>query len=322
VGWRQLQSNAAPKENENFMSVHKTSLSTLPSVRQLRALAAIYHTGSVSAAAQQLALTQPAVTVLLRELEARLGLKLFDRSTRNLRRTDAAAQAIGYAERALAELEGMASTMAQPAGAHEGRFRIAATAAIAQLMLPPAMRRFLLLHPRVKVEINECAPGDFVEAVLMERVDFGVGTLEAPVAGLREEVLVREPLVAAALESAQFKKGSPMTWKQLSALPLITVRSGYGVRGRIEAAAKETGVTLRIEHEVSLLSTAVALAANGLGVVVAPLSVVAHEARVVTRKLTRPTVERVIGIVCKRDRSLSPAAQAFAQLLREGVIGS
>jgi hypothetical protein len=55
--------------------------------------------------------------------------------------------------------------------------------------------------------------------------------------GLREEVLIRETLVAAALRSSAFPGGISMTWKQLSALPLVTVRSGYGTRGRIEAAA-------------------------------------------------------------------------------------
>jgi DNA-binding transcriptional LysR family regulator len=301
------------------MSIHKKPLSLLPSVRQLRALVAVYYTGSVSAAAQQLALTQPAVTVLIRELEEKLGLKLFDRSTRTLRRTEAAVQAIGVAERALAELDAMSTSMAQLSDAHKGRVRVAATAVVAQALLPPAMLELGRLHPGIKVEIHEVAPGDFVEAVTAERADFGIGTLEAPVAGLREEVLLRETLVAAALESADFPRDVPMTWKQLGDLPLVTVRSGYGVRGRIEAAAMEAGVTLRIEHEVSLLGTAVALAVNGLGVVVVPPSIVAHEPRLVTRRLKRPTVERVIGVICKRDRSLSPAAETLLQVLRAEV---
>ena len=131
---------------------------TLPSVRQLRAFVAVYHTGQVSAAAQQLALTQPAVTVLLRELEGKLGLKLFDRSTRSLRRTEAAAEAIGFAERALAELEALGASMAELAGARRGRVRIAATSTVAQTLLPPVMRRFLDTHPEVAVEIEDVAP--------------------------------------------------------------------------------------------------------------------------------------------------------------------
>ena len=59
------------------MAIHKQPLSSLPSVRQLRAFVAVYHTASVSAAAQELSLAQPAVTMLLRELETKLGLSLF-----------------------------------------------------------------------------------------------------------------------------------------------------------------------------------------------------------------------------------------------------
>lgn len=299
------------------MKIHKQPLSALPSVRQLRALVAVYYTGSVSEAAQSLAVTQPAVTVLIRELEEKLGVKLFDRTTRALRRTDAAAQAIGYAERALAEMEGLTASMTQLSQGREGRVRVAATAAVAQSVLPPAMRRFADVSPGVRVEIEEVAPRDFVETVMAERIDFGVGTVESPVSGLHEEVLTREPLVAAAVAAEDFPAGTPMTWKQLGAFPLVTVRSGYGVRARIEAAAREAGVPLRIEHEVSLLGTAVALAAHGLGVVVAPPSIIAPERRLVTRRLTRPTVERTTGILSKRDRSRSPAAQAFILALRE-----
>ena len=96
------------------MAIHKNPahLGSLPSVRQLRAFVAVYDSGQLSAAAEALSLTQPAVTVLLRELEARLGVRLFDRSTRSLRRTEAAAEAIGHARRALAEMQALSGGMA------------------------------------------------------------------------------------------------------------------------------------------------------------------------------------------------------------------
>lgn len=299
------------------MSIHKQTLSVLPSVRQLRAFVAVYHTGSISEAAHDLSLTQPAVTILLRELEGKLGIRLFDRSTRSIRRTDAAIRAIGYAQRALGEMEGLVTSMSELAGLHAGHVRVVATAAIAQFVLPPVMRRFLDGHPGISLQIDEVAPAEFVGAIENSQVDFGVGTLEAPVAGLHEDVLIRESLVAAALPSSKFPAGTPITWKQLSALPLVTVRSGYGIRGLIEATAHEVGVTLRIEHEVSLLSTAVALAGNGLGVVVAPPSIVAHDPSLVVRRLIRPTIERVIGVQSKLGRSTSPAAEAFLQVLKQ-----
>lgn len=303
------------------MPIHKKPLSvrTLPSVRQLRAFVAVYHSGQISAAADQLALTQPAVTMLLRELEDKLGVKLFDRSTRALRRTEAALEAIGYAERALAELEAMGASMAELAGARRGRVRIAATSTVAQTLLPPLLRRFLDAHPDVKVEIEDVAPTGFVEALLLERVDFGIGTLEAPVPGLREDVFLRDSLAAVALAGPAFRADKPITWKQLAALPLITVKAGYGVRGRIDAAALEAGVQLQIAHEVSLLTTAIAMAASGLGVAVVPASLLAHGAdpRLVARKIMRPHVERNTAVVYRAERSLSPAAAAFVAVLKE-----
>ena len=289
----------------------------LPSVRQLRAFAAVYHTGQVSAAAERLALTQPAVTVLLREFEERLGVKLFDRSTRSLHRTEAATEAIGYVERALLELEGLGASMADLAHARRGRVGIATTAIIAQTLLPPMLRRYLDLHPAVRVEVQDVAPTNFLDTVLAGRVDFGIGTLEAPVPGLREQIFLRDTLIAAAPAAPGFPAGRPITWKQLATLPLVTVKSGYGVRRRIEAAAQSAGVQLQIAHEVSLLSTALAMAASGLGVAVVPGSLLQYgtHGQLVARRLVRPSVERHTAVVHLQGRSLAPPAQAFVDLL-------
>lgn len=293
------------------------SLRDAPSIRQLRAFVAVYHSGQVSAAARQLALTQPAVTVLLRELEERLRIKLFDRSTRVLRRTDAASEAIGYAERALAELEALGASMANLAGANRGRVRIAATSTVAQTLLPSLMRSFLDAHPEVQLELEDVAPAEFIETLLRDRVDLGIGTLEGSrVSGLREHVFLQDCIAAVGLASPAFAADTAITWKQLAALPLISVKPGYGFRRLVDEAAESAGVKLRFVYEVSLLITAVSLAASGLGVAVIPSSIAGYGGHtgLVARKLTRPTVDRYTAVVHRSDRSLSPTARAFADL--------
>ena len=303
------------------MAIHKKTarLSGLPSVRQLRAFVTVYDSGQLSAAAEVLSLTQPAVTVLLRELESRLGVRLFDRSTRSLRPTQAATEAIGYARRALGEMEALGGNMAALARGERGRLRIAATSTVAQTLLPGAMRRYLDRFPQIQLQIDDCAPAEFASRVLSEQVDFGLGTLEGPTAGLEQRVVLRDHLAAVALAGPGFVAGRPISWKQLAQRPVITVLPGYGVRRRIDAAAREAGVSLQIAHEVSLLTTAVAMAAAGLGVAVVPGSVFApaQHPQLVARRLVRPLVERDTAVVFKSGRSLSPAAQAFADLLAQ-----
>jgi len=300
------------------MAIHKkfSSLRELPTIRQLRAFVAIYRSGHISAAAEMLSLTQPAITVLLRELEEKLGVRLFDRTTRSLRRTDAALEAFVYAERVLGDLEEMSANLADFAGSRRGRLQIAATSTLAQTLLPPAIQRFCAAHPNVKVGIDDCSPSEFVERIASERVTFGVGTLEAPIPGFEERVFLEDPLVAVA-GSAFFSHRRALSWKQLAALPLIALKPGYGVRRSIDRAALQAGVVLRIEHEVALLSTALAMAAHDLGVAVVPGSVLAHTpfAQLNARRMVQPSVTRDTAIICKRDRSLSPAALAFIEVL-------
>ena len=263
-----------------------------------------------------LSVTQPAVTVLLRQIEECLGVRLFDRSTRALRRTDAAHEAYGFARRALAELEAMGSSMADYSGSRKGRLRIAATSTTAQTVLPNHLRQFASAHPEVKLAILDCGPNDFVDLILNEHVDCGVGTLETSVPGLDERVVHHDALVAVAV-STFFESSRPMSWKQLANYPVIAVKPGYGARRQIDQAALAAGVKLRIEHEVSLLSTAMALTCGHLGVAIVPGSIVPFwsDRDLVVRKLLRPHVERKLSFIYKRDRTLPPVAESFLHQL-------
>ena len=301
------------------MPIHKniSSMKDLPTVRQLRAFAAIYQTGNISAAAQLLALTQPAVTVLLRELEAKLGVRLFERSTRSLRRTDAATEAMAYAQRVLDDLNEMSLCMADLAGSRRGQLRLAATSTVAQTLMPGLIRRFQNLHPEIRVIVDDCSPYEFVERITSERVHLGIGTLEAPISGLVEREFLKDWLAAVAPAGLLMDSNKPITWKQLAALPVVVVKSGYGVRYSIDHAAAEAGVVLKVAHEVSLLSTALAMASAGLGVAIVPGSLVSQTpySGLVARRLVRPLVARNTAVIYRKDQALTPAARAFANML-------
>lgn len=307
------------KKNEFFMPIYKkiSSLKDLPTVRQLRAFMAVYETGSMSSAADLLALTQPAVTLLLRELEQKLGVQLFDRTTRALQHTEAASEAYVYAERVFAELNEMSASLSGLANGQRGHIHIAATSTLAQTLLPPVVSKFKKEWPQVRVTIDDCSPAEFVELIGSGRVTFGVGTLEKAMANVEEKVFFEDALVAVSIYEKFSSSKRPIRWAQLATYPVIAVKPGYGVRRHIDTAAANAGVMLNIEYEVSLLSTALAMAASGLGVAVVPESVMVHcpFRNLVARRLSNPVVFRNTAVIHARGKSLSAAAKGFIDLL-------
>lgn len=291
----------------------------LPSLRQLRAFRAVYQLRKLSAAAEQLSLTQSAVSVLIRQLEEGLGARLFDRTTRSLQPTAAAAEAIVVAERVLRDLESLGAGLRDLSALRRGRVSIGVTPTLAEILLPPVVRAFTALHPGVQVVVDDCAPDQFVSRVLGEHVDFGIGTPERAAADVDTSKLMADHLALVCRRDHPLAGRKRLRWADLAGVPVITVRPGYGIRPLIDGAAASAGVQLEVVNEVSFLSTALWMTEAGLAASVMPSAYAAGSARqrgLVVTRLTQPVVSRDIHIVTKRGRSLGPAAQAFVDLLR------
>ena len=294
------------------------SLKELPSIRQLRAFAVLYETCNVSAAADVLSLTQPALTVLLRELEEKLGVRLFERGPRGLQRTEAALEAMAHVKRVLGDLNDMRTSLTSIASGSQGLLRIAATSTVAQSLMPRLIQRFRQTHPQVRIGLEDCSPSEFTELIATERVHFGIGTLETSVAGLTEKIFQKDWLHAVGHPDFLSQGTEAITWKQLASHPIIAVKPGYGIRRSIDHAVATANVRLELVHEVSLMSTALAMAGQKLGVAIAPGSLVSHAflGKLVSRRLVRPLVPRHLAVVHRSDRALSPTAMAF---MRNGL---
>jgi LysR family carnitine catabolism transcriptional activator len=290
-----------------------------PTVKQLRAFAAVYRSGKVATAASELALTQSAVSALIRQLEAKLATPLFDRTARALHRTAAADGLIATAERLLAELDGLAEDVQRLDGQPGGKIRIAVTPALAQTLMPQALRRFGEAHPDVRVQLDDGAPDQFINAIVTERVDFGIGIIDQPHPELSTELFLRDYLclVCDRRNPLAATPGS-LPWRELADQPLILVKPGYGVRRSIDRAAAKAGADLQIAHEVSLFATAIAMVVEGLGAAILPSSMagqVAKQHGLVTRKLVSPMVPRHISVVTRKGRSLPAAARQLLAML-------
>ncbi|RYF38592.1 MAG: LysR family transcriptional regulator, partial [Comamonadaceae bacterium] len=148
-------------------------------------------------------------------------------------------------------------------------------------------------------------------------VDFGIGTPERTAAGIDAQTLVRDHLSLVCPGSHPLAQRKALKWADLAGHPVITVRPGYGIRPLIDGAAASAGVQLEVVNEVTFLSTALWMAASGMGASIMPSAFARHApAGLVVRKLRAPVLSRDICVVTRRGRSLSPACAAFIALMR------
>ncbi len=295
----------------------------LPTMRQLRAFAAVYRLRKVSAAAEQLSVTQSAVSLSLRQLEEGLGARLFERTTRSLQPTQAAREAIVLVERILRDAQDLSAGMLELTELRRGRVSLAITPTLAELLLPVPIVRFRQKYPGIHVDVNDCAPDQFVARVLGEQVDFGIGVPEQDGADVDSDTLVRDHLAVVCPAEHGFAGRDRIRWADLADQAVITIRPGYGVRPLIDASAARAGVRLRVVHEVTFLSTALWMAAAGMAVAIVPAAYAgaAHPGRLAVVPLAAPRVSRDICIVSRRGRGLSPAARALVEEVRAALRG-
>lgn len=290
----------------------------VPTLRQLQAFAAVYRLRKLGAAAAQMFVTQSAVSVLIRQMEEGLGVRLFERTTRSLQPTQAAHDAQVIAERILRDLDGLTAGFRDVRELRRGQIALVMTPTLAGMLLPPVVETFSREHPQIRLMVSDCAPDQFLQRIVGEHVDFGIGTPEHAGDEVHQQTLLRDQLAVVCLPSHPLARVRSVRWADLRDHEVITGRPGYGVRQLVDLAAAGAGVELRVAGEVSFQSTALWMVSSGLGAAIMPTAYARQPAYsgLVVKVLQQPKVPRDIYIVTKRGRNLSPACEAFLVALR------
>lgn len=288
-----------------------------PELRHLRAFAAVAVHGGFTRAAERLHTTQPALTLLVRQLEASLGARLFDRNTRNVQLTATGAELLPAVERLLADLDTTIGGVRDAVARASGRVIVAALPSIASSMLPAAIARAAAANPGVAIAVRDAVAGRIAAMVRTGEADLGVaGRPEDE--GLAFEKLLADRLVAACPRMHPLARRRRVAWADLGGEAFISMSRDSSVRRLVEQAFASIGRRHEPAYEVVYLSSAVSMAAAGLGIAVVPSSALSalNLRRIAVRPLVGPAVEREIGVLTSRARSLSPAASFFAAQLR------
>jgi LysR family transcriptional regulator, transcriptional activator of the cysJI operon len=274
-------------------------------------------------AAEQLYLTQPAVTQQIKALEELVGLPLFDRSGREVTLTAAGALLLKYTEQSGALLEQALVELASLKGQVSGMLRIAASTTIAQYILPPLLGAFLRLHPAVHVELDSSNTESVADAIASGRATLGLVEGPPHANQVRSEIWLEDELVLLVPPSHEWAGQRSITLQQIAAAPLLMRERGSGTREVIETTLEAAGVHARDLHiAIELNSTEAILGCieSGVGVGFVSRSAIQRQLALGTLSIvpvTGFTIPRNLLLLTPTGPEPTGAAAAMVELLRK-----
>lgn len=285
-----------------------------PSLSSLRLFMQVAHNRSFSETGRTANVSQPALSRTIRLLEEDLGVRLFDRNSRNVSLTTAGEALLPTVERLTEDFDHAFTELARTFAGERGRVIIGALPSVAASVLPPALRSFRNSHPHVEIMLRDLLSGTLYQAMNERQIDLAL-TTPPEGEGFIFEPLFEDPLVLVVRAGGPLDDGKPASWSICADHPFITMAPRSSVRALTDIAMAKAGVAARPLYDCVQLSTIRALIEAGLGITALPQSAVAmlHSSKVRQRRLTDPAVSRMIGLAYASDRTLPPSAAAFAR---------
>lgn len=287
-------------------------------LRQLRVFIEVARLQSFSRAGDEIGLTQSAVSRCVRELETEMGVKLVDRTTREVQLTDVGANLIASIPRLIGDLDDALREIREIGEQRRGRVVVAASPTVACRLMPEVVAACGQQFPYVTLGLRDDVQSDVLRKVRSGEVDFGVVIGPFAAEDLETELLTTDSFCVVVRGDHALAREEQVAWRSLDGEALVLLDHASGSRPLIDAVLREQGVSARVVQELGHPSTAFGLVEAGVGVSVLPrfaLPVPAGSS-LIARALV-PRAERTVELVRRRDRSLSPAAEAVWALIRK-----
>lgn len=280
--------------------------------------------GSFSAAADVLGLSQPAVSLQVRQLEQFLQTRLIERTGRGIKATAAGLALLENGERIERAVEETIRSVSEYRQEVTGSLTLGTGATACIHLLPPLLQQLRKKHPLLRVGVTTGNTMDIVRGVEENRLDLGLVTLPASGRALDIMPVMDEEFVyVIASEQRQSEAFSALTPQALHALPLIAFESGSGTRTLIDMWFHTRGLQISPVMQLGSIEAIKRMVRAGLGYSIIPRMAVEHPADregLNVRSLT-PVLHRQLGIVMRQDKILSKGISEVIRLLRQGASG-
>lgn len=294
-------------------------------LHEVRAFIRVIELGSFKKAAEELLISQPALTRRIQKLEDCLGARLLDRTTRDVSLTAVGQSFLPAAQRIITQFEESVSNIRDIIDIKGGQVTIACLPTIAEYILPKAMKKFSEIHPDLRVRILDTTGPGIVEHIRRGESEFAIDMnpddLEPD---MDYDVVLDDYFVLACRRDHPLADTRAIAWDELGALPLITLGTYSGTNKVLSAQLENSRRSGSWRYEVQHFSTLTAFLEAGLGLGILPgLVMQAMMSRsFVFRPLVKPKFSRTIVIVKQRGKTLSPAAKSLEDILLKVLAAS
>ena len=247
-------------------------------IRQLRAFVAIAESGTFTAGAVRVHVTQAAISMQIRQLETEIGARVFVRAPRHVILTEAGEHLLRRARTMLREHDAAVDEIAELAGAERGRIRIgSASAMVLTDELPAILKELRKQHPGAEITVTSGTSETLVDQILAGELDIAFVSLPVDARGIQTERLSADQLVAVASPRHKLAKQKTISAYTLAGERLILGERGGNTRRLIDQFFAQAGVTLRVAMELSRQAAIRRMVEEDMGVGIVPLQSVKDE---------------------------------------------
>lgn len=287
--------------------------------RELQAVKAVIARGTVTRAAEQLGVSQPALSNVIANLERRIGFRLFERAGGRLSPTAEAILLSDEAEKVLAGLDKLSQLARDLREQKAGLLRVGCLPGLGIEFVPRLLAAFLTDRPNVKLVLQVRTSAEVKEWVAARQFDVAIAELPADDAAIDVDPCSMRCVCV-------MPKGHPLTAKKrispmdLSGVPVVTLNRDHMTFFRITSAFEQARVKLNVCAEVHLFAPACAMVACGIGVsIIEPITASTYASRGIEIRPFDPPIPFDLGIMFPANRPRSLLAQTFAEVLKRAM---
>ena len=286
-------------------------------LRHLRYLVAVAEELNFGRAAIRLRISQPPLSQQIRQLEEELGVRLFDRTKRHVKLTEAGKRILIEAQQILSQVDHFVNVASRVSEGAIGRLAVAATGGISDVLVA-ALRRFTRQYPAVHIELQLMNTAQQIEALREKHVHLGFLSLPVDDPNLKLETVKREPMWLAIPKNdplATYKK-IPLANLEQQPIVMFARRVSPGLHDVIIATCRNAGFSLNVVHEVDNITASLTMVTAGLGSAFCSPSLRRFWPDIAFRPF-REAVPALEYAVAYRREAQSPLVDSFLAVVRQ-----